>query len=110
MDISPKFLKYEENHDQASKEKGFLGVITFSTHNNTEVHCYKVQQGKEGKGFFIVAFSTKMNDQWYRSHTMDSSYLSGELEAFLRKCITSYYSGVKETEKPKKFDDSECPF
>lgn len=108
MEISPKFLKYEENQDQASKEKGFLGVITFSTHNNTEIHNYKVQQGKDGKGFFIVPFSTKMNERWFKAHSMDSNYMSEELEAFLRKSVNAYYNAGQATQLA--FDDSSVPF
>ena len=118
-----KFIKYEENFEQVSKDKGFLGIVTFQD-KDENILCYKVQKAKEGsKGYFIVAFSANMNGQWYKAHTIDRNSVSRELEEYLRGCVNAYYSGSPypvqqkqlvespiSTYSPPSFSEQDLPF
>jgi hypothetical protein len=87
--MTNKFIKYEENTDQATKDKGFLGIVTFENKDG-DILCYKVQKAKEGnRGFFIVPFSANMNGNWYKAHTIDRNSTSRELDDYLRQCINA---------------------
>lgn len=104
-----KFIKYEENNDQTTKDKGFLGIITFENKDG-DILCYKVQRAKEGnKGYFIVAFSANMNNQWYKAHTIDRNSVAREVEEYLRTCVNAYYSGSSYPVQQKKSIESPTP-
>ena len=97
--VDAKFLEFEENNDEALKEKGFLGILTFSLENGSQIHSYRVQKNKDG-GFFVVPFSMKINDSWRDSFLLDSHYAHKNLKDNLRQMVKDYFDSKESKEVP----------
>jgi hypothetical protein len=111
--MNNKFVEYVENEIAPEQSYGLMGIASVLVHDGKELNCYAVQKNKEGNGFYIVPFSKKMNNRWFKTSELDSKFDNEELTGLIRKNVSAHYSNKGNRDSvPKKeaaFDDS-CPF
>lgn len=106
-----KFLKYVENEEPVAQRK-FKGIATVSVCEGKYILSFVIQDGKEGRGYFITPFSKMLNNEWVRGVVIDSNYESEELFSMIRQGVNAYYnkSYSKGTAKQTTFEDGDVPF
>lgn len=66
----------------------YLGIATICLDGKIYLR-YKVNQGKEGKGYFFKEASYKVGEEYLPSFVVDSNYTCQKIESVLRENMKS---------------------
>lgn len=99
-----EFLSYVE-----TPEEKYMGIATV-LYDGAIMLRYKVQQSKEGSGFYVSAPSFKdvVNDEWLEWHSIDSKSQTAAINTVIRNHVHECME-LKKNVKPKTETQKSAP-